>query len=204
MKTLQKLDEIPEHVPLIVNLCLAGFVGLAHGGALALALTTEPDHLGEILPLARISLPLAAFVLLTSLLGFIWKKSRMPILASHAVVLCVGAGAMLFWATSILMSGIPEGNFSWSPGMMTFLCAYPVYLLRRTLLRKQLIRSTVVKYVHVFVLVVALVVDVGVFVKLISSFGARKERFRQGMMESQKDKVQQSPAGDVQRAAPEE
>ncbi|NQT93806.1 MAG: hypothetical protein HQ559_13690 [Lentisphaerae bacterium] len=169
---IQKLDAIPEQVPLIVNLCIAGFVGLAHGGALAIALTKEQDQLASVKPLASISLPLAGLIIITSIVALLARRSRRAILGTHAVILTLGAAAMLAWAASILIDGIPKvSSFSWSPGMMTFLCVYPVYLLRRTVLAGQLSRP-MVKYLHVGVLLVALFVDVGVFVKLMSRFSS--------------------------------
>jgi len=169
-KAVDKLDVIPEYVPLIVNLCIAGFVGLAHGGALAIAITQEADQLDFIRPMASVSLPLAGLIIISSIIALLWRRSRRAILGAHAVILTIGAVAMLAWATSILIKGIPKASrFGWSPGMMTFLCVYPVYLLRRTILARYLTLA-VVKYLHVAVLVFALIVDVGVFVKLVSSF----------------------------------
>ena len=55
-----KLDGTPVQVLLIVNMALAGFVGLAHRGALAVTLIQEREKLGEILPLASVSLLIAA------------------------------------------------------------------------------------------------------------------------------------------------
>ena len=47
-KAIQKLDEIPEYVLLIVNLCLASFVGFAHGGALVITLTKDLENFDQI------------------------------------------------------------------------------------------------------------------------------------------------------------
>lgn len=168
---VQEFDAIPEYKLLIVDLCLAGFVGLAHGGSLAIALTNEPELLNDVLPLARISLPLAAIVLISSIVGIIWNRQRSIILSIHAIILFAGGSAALLWSVSILIHGLPEGSFAWSPGMLTFLCVYPIYLLRRTLLRSFL-QSVLVKYIHVLILVIVLVVDVGVFFKALTRFSA--------------------------------
>ena len=96
------------------------------------------------------------------------RRSPSAILATHAIILCLGGAAAFTWSGSILVKGIPEGNFAWSPGLMTFFCVYPVYLIRRTVLRKKLPHSAMVKHLHVVVLVVALIVDVAVFVKFFN------------------------------------
>lgn len=180
------LDRIPDYIPLIVNVCLAGFVFLAHGGALALACLTGANDMKDILPLASVTLPLAAIVGLSSILGFFQPRFRSPILASHAIVLCVGAVALLLWSTSLLFKGIPEGNFGWSPGMLTFFCVYPVYLLRRTLLAKFIHRSRAIRLAPLAVLIIAVTVDVGVFVRTISAFAARRDEWRHEVIEKTK------------------
>ena len=168
-KAIQKLDQIPEYRLILVNLGIAAFVGLAHAGGLAITLAQEPEHLDKILPLAIVSLPLAGFVIISSVIILLRRRSPSAILATHAIILCLGGAAAFIWAGSILVKGIPEGRFAWSPGLMTFFCVYPVYLLRRTLLRKKLPHSATVRYLHVVVLIVALIVDVGVFVKFCLS-----------------------------------
>ena len=168
-KIIQKLDQIPEYRLLLVNLSIAAFVGLAHGGGLAIALAKEPEHLDWIVPLAMVSLPLACFVIISSVIVLLRRRSTSAILTIHAIILCLGGAAAFIWAGSILVKGIPEGNFAWSPGLMTFFCVYPVYLLRRTLLRKKLPHSAPVRYLHVVVLLLTIIVDVGVFVKFCLS-----------------------------------
>jgi len=172
-----KLDEIPAHVLLMVNMAIAGFVGLAHGGALAATLIQEPENLGEILPLAGVSLPIATVILISSIVVLISKKWLMPVLSIHSIMLCCGSVAAFVWISGILLNGIPEGNFGWSPGMMTFICVYPFYLLRITLLRKYMTRSVAVRYLHVLVFVIALAMDLGVFFNFKSSIKSRRESF---------------------------
>lgn len=165
---LQKLDGIPEKALLFVDLGLACFVGLAHGGALLIALAQQEEQLEFVRPLASVTLPLAGLIIVSSVAALVWKRSRSAILGAHAVVLTLGAAALLGWAVSILINGIPKiTRFSWSPGMLTFLCVYPFYLLRRTVLAR-FGKRFVVKYLHVMVLVIALAVDIGVFVKVLS------------------------------------
>jgi hypothetical protein len=168
-KIIHKIDEIPDSVLLAINICFAGFVMLAHGGALAVAYFTDAEALDKVLPLARVTLPLAFLIVVSAIVAFFCLKFRQVILSFHAAIMTVGACAMLAWAASILIKGIPEGRFAWSPGFLTFSAVYPVYLLRRTLLKYTISRSKVLNYLHVIVLVIALVLDMGVFIKLMKT-----------------------------------
>lgn len=169
IETVEKLDTIPEHVPLIVNLCIAGFVCFAHGGALLIELTCETEQVDSIKPLASITLPLACLVIISSLLAFKWLRARRVMLGVHAAFLTVGAIAIVLWATGILFKGIPKGsNFAWTPGIMSGLCVYSFYLLRRTVLVKCM-DYTIIKYLHVIIFVFVFSLDIGVFGKLIAT-----------------------------------
>lgn len=169
IETVEKLDTIPEHVLLIVNLCIAGFVCFAHGGALLIALTSEAGQIDSIKLLASITLPLASLVIISSLLAFKWLRARRVILGVHAAFLTVGAIAIDVWVTGILFKGIPKASsFSWTPGIMSGLCAYSFYLLRRTVLVKYM-DYTMIKYLHVIAFVFVFSLDIGVFGKLIST-----------------------------------
>jgi hypothetical protein len=172
-KIIHKIDQIPEGLLLAINICFAVFVILAHGGALAIAYYTDAEAFDKILPLARVTLPLAFFILFSAIVAFSWKKSLQLILSCHAAILTVGAFAMLAWAASILIQGIPKGRFAWTPGFLTLFAVYPVYLLRRTLLKGMILKSKALNYLHVIVFVIALVLDIGVFFKLMSTIQAR-------------------------------
>lgn len=175
-RSVEGLDKIPEFVFLILNLCIAGFVTLAHGGALAITLTGDKEAPEAFLTTVSISLPLAVLIILSSAYGLWSPSKRSLILAIHASILSLGVLAMLIWATSILFRGIPEeGGFSWAPGLMTCLCVYAVYLLRLTVLSRWR-EIFAIKYLHLFVFVVSFSIDVGVFAKALSEFLSRRNR----------------------------
>lgn len=177
-ETVEKLDAIPEPIPLLVNLCIAGFVCLAHGGALLLELTCETGQVDSIKPLASITLPIACLVIISSLLALKWVRARRAILGVHATFLTAGALASFLWATGILFKGIPKGsNFAWTPGILSGLCAYSFYLLRRTVLVKFL-DYAIIKYLHLIVFIFVFSVDVLLYIKVTSSiFSSPRDKF---------------------------
>lgn len=165
-KIIGSLDQISEKALLGVNLFLAAFVLLAHGGYAALTLSEG----GKIPFMIRISVPLSILFILSCIVGFILSKYRLRILSVQSLILFLGSLFTLYYGLSILVKGLPEGNFSWGLGLFTFFCVYPVYLIRRTFLAIYIKKSTVIKYVHVFVLIIALSIDIAVFAKAASHF----------------------------------
>ena len=82
---------------------------------------------------------------------------RENLLKLQAVILVLGAIASFVLSVSILFGGFTEGNFSWSPGLLTVLCVYPVYLLRRKVLFGKL-KVFSIKYMHVFCFVLVMLI----------------------------------------------
>ncbi len=194
-RAVRKIDEMPDFVPLIINMAIAAFVGLAHGGALVVALVKDPANLDDLLPLVSVTLPSAAFIALSSIIALIWSRTRGVLLTVHTLLLCAGAAAIFLWAASLLVHGIPEGNFAWSPGLMSLMCAYPVFLLRRTLLSRMIDRSFVVRYMHVMAFVVALAVDIGVFHLAISEMSSRQDMWEQELRQKVEKRQVNTRAG---------
>ena len=179
-KAIARVDAVSIRALLLVDLGLAIFVGIAHGGGLLVALAQDSPMLGFIRPVAIVSLPVAGLVIVTSLAALARPLWRLSVLTGHSIVLCLASLATLGWAVSLLVGGIPVCNFAWSPGLMSVFCAYPFYLLRRTLLRSQLPRSFFVQHLHMVVLVAALVVDFGVFIRFVVSIPEmQREMMRQ-------------------------
>jgi len=153
---------------LAVNMVIAGFVLLAHGGAAAVSLSEGSEELGEIASVVSVTIPAGAFVFITGIIALLWQKLRRPVLTIHAVLLVLGAGALLVWALFLLVGGLPEsGRFSWTPGLLTLFCAYPAYLLRKTLLDRRAETSRLLRNIHWIVALAVLPVDLGVMVRLV-------------------------------------
>lgn len=171
----EKLDTIPEPVLLLGNAGLAGFVMLAHGGALLLTYFQPHPDVQMIRTLAACSLPLSILVIVSAALAWLKPRLRSRVLAMHGVVLVVSAILLLGWAAKILATGIPTGNFSWSPGLMSGWVWYAFYILRRYTLPASVRQTTVGFYLHFIALATALPVDLGVFMRL----AARMQEFFQ-------------------------
>ena len=167
-RAVEAVDKVPVVGLLLINAALAGFVLLGHGGALAAAYFAQPDKVSEILPLALVSLPVSTIVILSSLAGLATARWRGVILSAQALILAVGSLALFGWALSVVFRGVPQGRFSWAPGLMTAFCVYPIYVLRRTVFERQISVFWWVYYLHLIALLIVLPVDTAVFIRVIS------------------------------------
>ena len=179
-KPVDRIDNIPEKALLSINLAIGSFVLLAVGGSLAVATADNEEVSGLAITIAT----LALLVIMSCIAGLISDKKNMKILSVHSVILGIGSILIFYYGLSILLKGFPEGNFSWGLGLFTFLCAYPVYLVRRTLLKEAIGKSIIIKYVHLFIFVIAFCVDITVFWKGITHF----ESFHQKVIEKHRVK----------------
>jgi hypothetical protein len=83
---LTKADAWSPRALLWINIALAGFVTVAHGGAVLVANAQGSPNIAETRSLASVSLPLAAFVLACSVLGLASLRWRPSALASQGAV----------------------------------------------------------------------------------------------------------------------
>jgi len=194
-KIVEVLDRVPEIILIIINICIAAFVILTHGGYLVLTYLQNGEQTSSGFDLIFVSLPLAILIFITCAIGFLKKELRGKILKVHAFVLSLGAIVCFFWATFILLGSFPEGGFAWSPGFLTFLCVYPVYILRRTVFLIKIKKSFFIKYFHVFTFLVVLIIDMSIFVKLINASNAYDLSFkRTKVTNSQENKIREDIA----------
>jgi hypothetical protein len=170
---LAKADAVSESRLLLINVGLACLVAIAHGGALAITLTKPTPDAEGIRQLATISLPIAALVILSAAVALVSSRSRRTVLRLHGVVFVGSAVAMLVWGLGLLIYGIPEGNFSWSVGLFSLWVAYSVFVFCRFTLPSNLRSHPAVFYAPVTAILAAAVVDIGVFLRLMSEMGAR-------------------------------
>jgi hypothetical protein len=161
---LAKLDGIPDWFLLLGSAGMAGFVMLAHGGALLLRDLAPPEQARMATSIAVFSLPLAALLLLTAGAAALKAPWRRGVLAFHGVVLAISSLATLGWAVSLLLRGIPEGNFAWTPGFLTVWVGYSFYLLGRYAV-SAVWRGAV--YLPVIAAGIAVPIDVGVFFRFV-------------------------------------
>jgi len=168
-----KLDGIPEHVLLWVNVGLACFIVIAHGGALAITYSKPTPNAEEIRQLAMLSLPIATIVIVTAAAALIRASLRGRVLGVHGFVLAASAIAEFLWALGILLSGIPEGRFSWSVGFLSASVWYSFFVLCRFSLPDGVRNHAAILYAPLVALVIALPIDVGVFIRLMAVIGVR-------------------------------
>ncbi|WP_394171670.1 hypothetical protein [Saccharospirillum alexandrii] len=116
----------------VINLVIGIFVCLAHIPLVALKLSGvsgfESVNLWQVLPLIPFDLTLLLGAI-AALAGSDERKSK--ILPVHAVILgllSVVIIGMLLW---FVLLGIPEGNFSWSPGLGAALVGYSMHVSKR-------------------------------------------------------------------------
>jgi hypothetical protein len=170
---LNKIDAVPERALLWVNTGLSCLIGLAHGGALAMTYAKPIPDVGSIRQIAAISLPIASVVLVTSLTALARPDFGRIALALHGWIFAAAAVVTLFWATSLLIRGIPETNFVWSVGFRSALVVYAFFIASRYGIPKHLRENLLIFYAPLLALVVALPIDVGVFIKAMSEITRR-------------------------------
>ena len=85
----------------------------------------------------------------------------------HGLVLGASAAALLLWAVSILVTGPGQEHFVWAVGFLTVWVAYSAY----TMLRFSPSVKKVPRGVLPAAVLVTLVVDVGVFIRLLVGTG---------------------------------
>lgn len=170
---LAKVDSVPERVLLWINAALACLIGLAHGGALAITYAKPTPGAEGIRQLASVSLPVAALIALTAAVALVRPDLRRAALAAHGWVLVAAGVGTLIWAVDLLVQGLPEGNFSWSPGLMSVLVCYSVFVASRYGVPSQVRMWPAFFYAPVAALGIALPIDLGVFVTFIGEIGKR-------------------------------
>lgn len=155
---LARLDRISPTKLRTTNLLISLFVLLPHIAAYFLAkpgeITGGPFFWSSIAVLDAI----AVFVLIGCLTTY-RDASRIPaVLKAQSVALSVLVIPLLLWGLGYAVLGTPAGNFSFNPILYAFLCAYPIYLLRRFVLDEHLSSSWVLGHAHVITAMLALII----------------------------------------------
>ena len=166
-----QLDKLPESFFLALNAAAGAFILLAHGGALLLVLNGKvavpTAHREMIRSMVPFTLPAAALVAIGSLVGFASIGARRIVLSCQAGILCLSSVILLGWAASMAVKGIPPGNFAWTPGMLTGWVAYSLLLCSRFAAPGAWRRQGVVRYMPLLGTIVALPIDLAVFVRFV-------------------------------------
>ena len=165
-RVVNRLDQIKPAWLLLPNGFIALFVFLAHGSALLFVrLGKIPARdFGEALEAAYFTVPVAAAFLVATLVAWGWPAARTWVLRLQAVALICLAIDVLYFAFDVIANGIPRSqNFTWNPVLFAFLLAYSLYLGRRTLIRPVLLQNLVLRYAHVWAIIVSIPISVLIF-----------------------------------------
>jgi hypothetical protein len=168
-RILSRAYGMSEACVLWVNVVLALFVTLAHGGALIAAESRSSPELGDIRAVAMFSLPLCAVILISALAVLAYKPWARQVLALHAVIASLSAAGFFLWAITLLLRGFPEGNFVWTVGILSAWVGYATVLALRFLLARTSSALSAVYYVPALAFLVALAVDIGVLLRALST-----------------------------------
>jgi len=169
---LTKIDTLRPKVFLWANLGLSAFVALAHGGAL-LAVRAKPiPDAGAIERIAAVSLPLAGLIGCSAAAALFWKPLQSLTLGFHGIVLAAAAMFELAWGVSLVLNGVPAGNFSWSVGLFSASVCYSALVLSRFSVPTQYRSSALVYFIPVVALAIAVPLDIGVFVRGVQQVAA--------------------------------
>ena len=168
---IEKWDGVSQKRLLWVNAGLASLVGISHGGALAMEMSKPSPNADTIREVATISIPVAAAVLLSALTALLLEKSRRAVLGAHGVAFCIGVAVLFIWAVRILLTGLPQGNFSWGVVLLTLSVGYSVFLVSRFAVPPDLLSLPFIRIAPVAALAIAAPVDLGVFLRVMGVIG---------------------------------
>jgi hypothetical protein len=163
-----QLDGVSPTKLTLVNVAIAAFVGVAHGGALALVLSERVSVFDAdgVKSLATVTLPLAALILVSSVAAAFHRRLLEDVLKLHAAVLLVGAVAAMGEVAWVVVNGFPSESVTWTPGLFTALMTYAFYLFRRMWLSPWTCRSYAAMNLHWLAAPVALAIELAVIVRL--------------------------------------
>ena len=128
---LKRLDEIPESVLLLGSSGMAAFVLVTHTGAWLLRDLPPPEFAELVTRVTKVTIPTCLLLLTASGLALLNPRRRAGVLGFYGVVLSGFSIALWAWAASLLIWGLPEGRFAWSPGFLTAWNTFSAYLFRR-------------------------------------------------------------------------
>lgn len=161
-RLIEQWDSVEPTRLLRWNAVIAALVLIAHGGFL-LTRGSSGANPDESAAIAYVSLPLCSAALAGALLAWVRPDTRISVLRFHCTILLIGALYSLWSAMSWTIGGIPRGSFSWNPVFFAFVIAYPVYLARRVLIPETMRGIPIVRYSHVLVAGLSVVISAGIF-----------------------------------------
>ena len=156
-------DAIPPRRLVWINLFVAGFVLVAHGGAAIV---------GKTIPLALyVTIPASVLLLSLSIYALLFPERQQHVLRLQSGLLMAGWAGMLFFSVDIAFNGVSfdDKRFSWNPILFALVCAYPIYLARRAFFQARDMPFWL-RYAHVIAAVASVVISVLVFRRIGERF----------------------------------
>lgn len=159
-RIVDALDRISPPWLLTTNALISLFVLVAHSGWLLLVRAGKGAATQSDIGLVYFTIPLAAVGLVLALLGLVLPATRVWALRAQALLLLFLVLFMLQFAWRVVEGSTPEGGrFAWDPILFAFLCAYPVYLARRTIFPSAAASQIVPRYSHLLAFVASFIVS---------------------------------------------
>jgi hypothetical protein len=172
-KYLSKVDNTSPKKYLLINTCIACYVAVGQALGIVVLHYKYGTNVADLSSIPLYPFILAIFVIFTSIAALFRERLRSVILLIHGLILI---GLAIRWFSSslnILISGVPDGNFSWSLGILTILVAYSVLVFTRFTLPTSIRSFPIVFYSPIGAILISLVVEVGIFLELAVGIGTR-------------------------------
>jgi len=166
----EKLINISERVFLWINLAFATLILLLHGIPLWITFIRDVDDGEMIRQLALFSLPLTSVVIITAIIGLYRERLSTSMLKIQGSILAISGMFILIWALDLIINGIKAQHFSWQLGFMTAWITYSTLVFCRSCFSEHLRDKVMVLYTTAGVGVLAMAIDVAVFVKMFAQF----------------------------------
>lgn len=156
---VEKMDKWKYSTMLKINIGIAAFILIAHIGSALFTISESQEPKPNIFQFLHFDDYVAFFILISALLALLKSTASQVILRIHTILILILAIDWLFMGISFAIGEIPEGNFAWNPILFAFLCAYPVYLIRRVFLSHKLADSKVLYNSHIITALGSLVIS---------------------------------------------
>lgn len=135
-----------------INMAIAFLILLSHVGGALVYISKSAEPKPSLLSFASWDDLVAVLLLVSGIAGLVNAQLQSRVLRLHAIVLSLLAVGWIYWGFALAIGGLPPATkFVWNPIFFAFLCAWPVYLLRRTFLASRLSSSVALNYSHVLV-----------------------------------------------------
>lgn len=158
-KLFDQIDSMPDKKLLHINAYISFIIV-----SLYLVLWFFPD-LNEDTGLSIPYFLLAVIIFLTCMYGFAEEKHVNKILKFQTPVFLLVTIFLISYMVDLKINGLPQERFSWAVGIFSFICVYPLYLVRRLFLLNYFPKIQFLNYGLIVLLLIAIVFDISVMIQ---------------------------------------